>query len=274
MATYTKDARSDEEARAIRAVSADWLGAVGARDAAAAARVYAEDGVLLIPHAPPARGRDAVRAGWETLLQIPGLALEWEASTIEVARSGDLACEIGSYRLGMDGPRGRVDDEGKYVVVWRRSGNQWRVAADIFNSNTPLPSMTPDRAATLARQLVHFLETGDVPEGLFAPDVFCDFTMPTWRLQSRGIDGLVALRGQGHPGPGTVPRWRCDPTETGFVLEVEERWTDGGTDWYSREMFRADVTGGNIGSLSVYCTGDWDAGRRAEHARTVELLRP
>jgi hypothetical protein len=29
-----------------------------------------------------------------------------------------------------------------------------------------------------------------------------------------------------------------------------------------------------IAALSVYCTGDWDAARREEHARAVHLLRP
>jgi hypothetical protein len=30
----------------------------------------------------------------------------------------------------------------------------------------------------LAAKIVRFLETGDVPEGLFRPDVFLDLTMP------------------------------------------------------------------------------------------------
>ena len=134
--------------------------------------------------------------------------------------------------------------------------------------------MTADEAQLLAKKLVQFLETGDVPEGLFSPDVFCDFTMPRWRLQAQGVAATVALRKQGHPGPGQVPRWRCDPTPSGFVLEFEERWHQDGKEWYSRELARADVDKGTISVLSVYCTGDWDADRRAEHARAVQLLRP
>jgi hypothetical protein len=85
---------------------------------------------------------------------------------------------------------------------------------------------------------------------------------------------MLALRRHGHPFPGRVPRWRCDPTPTGFVLEVEETWSDQGQDWYCREMMRADVRDGPIAVLSVYCTGDWDAQRQAEHRRSVKLLRP
>jgi hypothetical protein len=129
-------------------------------------------------------------------------------------------------------------------------------------------------ADALAQRFVEFLETGTVPAGLFTTDVFCDFTMPKWRLQAQGIDGVLALRKAGHPGPGTVPRWRCDATENGFVLEFEERWAQDGKDWYSREMVRADAPGGAIASFSVYCTGDWDAEHRQKHAASVKLLRP
>jgi hypothetical protein len=130
------------------------------------------------------------------------------------------------------------------------------------------------RAHALAEKLIEFLETSEVPDGLFAADMFCDFTVPTWRLQASGVEDSVALRLAGHPGPGTVPRWRFDPTPTGFVLEVEEAWDSGGEHWTCRELFRADIGGEGITQLSVYCTGDWDAARRAEHAAAVTLIRP
>ena len=132
----------------------------------------------------------------------------------------------------------------------------------------------PERTRALADQLIAFLETGQAPQGLFAPDVFCDFTMPRWRLQASGVPDVVALRMAGHPSPGRVPRHRLDPTPTGFVLEVEERWEDGGEQWYCRELFRADAGPDGITALSVYCTGDWDRARVAEHAAAVTLIRP
>ena len=134
--------------------------------------------------------------------------------------------------------------------------------------------MSPEQAQTVAARLVEFLETGTPPPDLFTADVFCDFTFPRWRVQAEGLAATVALRKQGHPGPGRVPRWRCDATPTGFVIEFEERWEQDGKEWYSREMARADVNGGAITALSVYCTGDWDAARREEHARAVQLVRP
>jgi hypothetical protein len=134
-------------------------------------------------------------------------------------------------------------------------------------------AMTKRDAEALAARFIRFLETGEADAGLFSSDVFCDFTLPRWRLQAEGVAPVLALRRQGHPSPGKVARFRCDPTPTGFVLEVEEQWENDGEAWYCREMFRADVSGDSIRVLSVYCTGDWDRSRQAQHAREVRLLR-
>lgn len=139
--------------------------------------------------------------------------------------------------------------------------------------SAPATPRTDPRPA-LADAFLRFLESGDPEPGLFAPDVFCDLVLPRWRLQARGADDAVALRRAGHPAPGRVPRHRVDPTPTGFVLEVEEVWYDGGERWSCRELFRADVGPAGIVELAVYCTGDWDSARVAEHAASVQLLRP
>jgi hypothetical protein len=138
----------------------------------------------------------------------------------------------------------------------------------------PLHPVDPVDAAAAAERLVTFLETGTPPPGLLADDVFCDFTMPLWRLQARGIEAVIALRKAGHPSRGRVGRRRFDTTPTGFVLEFEERWEQDSQRWYSREMARADLTDGAISDLSVYCTGDWDEALQARHGREVPLLRP
>ena len=48
----------------------------------------------------------------------------------------------------------------------------------------------------------------------------------------------------------------------------------GGEQWYCRELIRADVSEQGITELAVYCTGDWDSARVAEHAAAVSLIRP
>ena len=52
-------------------------------------------------------------------------------------------------------------------------------------------------APAVVHKLVQWLETTEVPDGLFADDLFTDFTMPIWRLQAGDRAGGLALRAHG-----------------------------------------------------------------------------
>ncbi|CUR55820.1 conserved hypothetical protein [metagenome] len=129
----------------------------------------------------------------------------------------------------------------------------------------------PDTAVLVA-DLVAFLETGIAREGLFADDVFVDLTLPLWRVQFDTAESTIRFRLGEHPGTGQVRVERVEQTGHGFTLEVEERWEQAGERWYCREMMRADVRGGSIAELAIYCTGDWDEARQREHRESVRLL--
>jgi ketosteroid isomerase-like protein len=57
--------------------------------------------------------------------------------TIELEAHGDTANEIGAYTLRAGD--GGVLDQGKYVVIWKREGGQWKLHRDIWNSSLPAP---------------------------------------------------------------------------------------------------------------------------------------
>ena len=121
----------------IRALDRDWVAKVQAKDLAGAVAFYAKDGVLMAPGAPPAEGTQGITEGWRGILGLPNGSLSFAPTKVAVAKSRDLAYETGSYSLAFDGPKGRVQDQGKYVVVWKKEGRAWKAAADIFNSNLP-----------------------------------------------------------------------------------------------------------------------------------------
>src|SRR3954454_14649869 len=118
----------------------------------------------------------------------------------------------------------------------------------------------PPAVQTSVEKFVSFLESGGIAaDGLFAPTVFADLTFPHWRIQTAGADELVAGRRQMHPQPGRVRLEPVTATETGYLVKLEERWEDGGQDWYCREGFVMDLDDdGAISEFTVYCTGDWD----------------
>lgn len=120
--------------------------------------------------------------------------------------------------------------------------------------------------------LVAWLETGSGADQVFAPDCFLDLSLPHWRVQADGAEGLLRIRDEDHPRPGRVRVERVDRTDQGFVMAFEERWEDG-QQWYCREQVRADVVDGLIVDLAVYCTGDWDEAVQARHEAEVTLLR-
>ena len=71
------------------------------------------------------------------MMQTPGFDLTFAPEQIVVSASGDMALDRGTYRLAVAPGGTPQTDTGKYVVVWRKIGNEWKAAADIFNSDGP-----------------------------------------------------------------------------------------------------------------------------------------
>src|SRR5262249_5896694 len=84
------DTRAADEST-IRGLDADWTKAAAAKDAAKTASFYADNGSLFAPGAPAATGREAVQKTWEALMAMPGYALNFGPTKIEVARNRDFA---------------------------------------------------------------------------------------------------------------------------------------------------------------------------------------
>jgi uncharacterized protein (TIGR02246 family) len=133
--TAAVDSGADEQA--IRGHVDQWLQLVKAKDAAGIAELYAEDGAVMPPNAPISKGRAAIQQTWASLMRKPGFGLTFVPEQIIVSSSGDMALDRGTYRLAVAPDGTAQTDTGKYVVVWRKIGSEWKAAADIFNSDLP-----------------------------------------------------------------------------------------------------------------------------------------
>ena len=126
---------ADEQA--IRAHIARWVQLIQAKDSATIAQFYADDGVVMPPNQPLVSGREAIVQFWQSMIAIPEATLTFQPERIEFSSAGDMALDRGTYRFtGKPGGQA-VDETGKYVVVWKKVGGDWKVAADIFNSDKP-----------------------------------------------------------------------------------------------------------------------------------------
>ena len=128
--------RSSDEA-AIRETTAVWSRAAGAKELDRCLSFYTEDASVLPFNAPIAEGKTQIRHVWSMLMSNPGYSLRFGPTKIEVAQSGELAFEIGTFDLTLANDDGKSNAmQGKYVVVWKKQSNgMWKAAADIFNTD-------------------------------------------------------------------------------------------------------------------------------------------
>jgi uncharacterized protein (TIGR02246 family) len=145
------DTRAADE-KTIRGLDAQWAKTALSGDVEATVSYYAEDAAFLPPNAPVAVGKPAIRPLWAAML-VPGVSVSWQVNKVEVARSGELAYLVGAYQVNAKDPQGNpVNDTGKLVEVWKKQvdGN-WKVAADIYNSDLPVQAPPAKPASAHAK---------------------------------------------------------------------------------------------------------------------------
>ncbi|HEY7826140.1 MAG TPA: SgcJ/EcaC family oxidoreductase [Candidatus Acidoferrales bacterium] len=132
----TQQSLAADEA-AIRANSVAWSQASQAKDVEKAVSFYADDALEFVNHGQLLKGKDEIRKEWTTLLGQPGPGLSFATTGLEVASSGDLAYEYGTYELvTLDKKKKATDEKGKYVVIWKKQADgNWKAAVDIDNTD-------------------------------------------------------------------------------------------------------------------------------------------
>jgi uncharacterized protein (TIGR02246 family) len=123
----------EEAEAAIRANNQKFSEAFASGNAAGVASLYTEGARLMPPDAPMVSGTEAVRQFWDGAM---GMGIKEAAlETVEVKPCGEYACEIGRFTLSVeDGAGGRAERSGKYVVLWKRAGDGWKLDVDIWNT--------------------------------------------------------------------------------------------------------------------------------------------
>jgi ketosteroid isomerase-like protein len=124
--------------REIQGSAGELERAVRARDAARAVeRACAEDVLLLAPDQPMARGKAQIAELLQGMFRIGLRDLTLE--TVSADASGDLAYEVGRYRMKLDlEGAGQVEEEGKYLAVLRRQPDgAWKAVASVYNLDAP-----------------------------------------------------------------------------------------------------------------------------------------
>ncbi|MCP4573708.1 MAG: SgcJ/EcaC family oxidoreductase [bacterium] len=123
------------EAQVIREVSREWSAAFAVKDLDAIMSYYAPDALQMPANSPSIQGKEAIRAWYELWLPNPDVTSTFAPDVIEVAVSGDLAYDRGTYHFKLDTPDGTVEDRGTYLIVWKKIDGEWKTLADMSNSD-------------------------------------------------------------------------------------------------------------------------------------------
>ena len=113
----------------IEEVNKEFVAAMAAGDAAGVAACYGEEAWFMVPGAETLKGRAAITAGVQGLIDSGITAIE--LTTIELTDLGDNAIEVGEYKLFADD---NVADHGRFMVKWENVYGKWYLQRDIINS--------------------------------------------------------------------------------------------------------------------------------------------
>ncbi|MEK9282962.1 SgcJ/EcaC family oxidoreductase [Bradyrhizobium sp. ISRA442] len=114
----------------IAAINAKWIELFNKGDFSGIASLYSTDATAFPPGSPIVHGRAAIEAMWKSMAEQIG---DPKLTTVDVRPLGPAAArEIGTFVLKTKGPTPQ-EVTGKYVVVWEKIGDEWKLATDIWN---------------------------------------------------------------------------------------------------------------------------------------------
>ena len=137
--TEPADTRAQDEMD-IRSAAKAWSEAAQAKDAEKFVSFYTDDAVLILEDAPDLSGKAAIRDTIGGMMQDPAFALSFQTTRVEVARSGDIAYELGTFTLTTTNPATKkpLTEKGQGLVIWKKQADgTWKAHVDAPVSDPP-----------------------------------------------------------------------------------------------------------------------------------------
>ena len=114
----------------IEAVNAKWIEFFNKGDFAGVASLYTTDATAFPQGSPMVQGGAAIGAMFKSMAEKVG---DPKLTTLDVKSLGpNTAREIGTFSFKTKAPSPQ-EVTGKYVVVWEKVGNDWKLSSDIWN---------------------------------------------------------------------------------------------------------------------------------------------
>ncbi len=122
----------------IDRANAECLSALERGDAHAYAQHFAEDGISLPGHGPMVVGRPAIEEAMSDAFSRIRFE-QAESRTLDTRYQGETAYETGAYKFVVKplGKGRKQAQTGRYFVVWKLVGGQWKIAVDAAQPGAP-----------------------------------------------------------------------------------------------------------------------------------------
>ena len=135
-------AASDSGAAAIRGSLEAWMRHVNAHRADSLAMLFTADGVMVPSDMAGISGHDSIQARATTMMA-PGGVLSQVIQAVAV--SGDLGVARGTFRYAVPaaGRTPAMTVSGTFMAHYRHEGDSWKIAAVLWNSDTPARPPAP-----------------------------------------------------------------------------------------------------------------------------------
>jgi ketosteroid isomerase-like protein len=216
----------------IEEMNSVYMTAVKSQDMETLVSLHTADAVIMPSNQKTVEGIDAIRHMWNDAFAY-GMGY-LKITTIEATAYGNIAHETGSYQyFTLDD---QMVDVGKYIVVWKKEGEQWKIAKDIWNSSMPMPQHASEKD-TIA--IVMTKVKPDKYEQLdkFASEIF----FPVFNehfADSRATARMFKVIK--NPDGEVVLLYFIDPLKTNHVHDVKtilsKHYNDEDTDKYLEEF--------------------------------------
>jgi ketosteroid isomerase-like protein len=122
----------------IEKLNSKFMESVKKQDIDGIISIYSENAFFMFPNMPMVQGHETLRMAFKGMFDA-GIK-EINLKIGEVIDAGDYAIERSIYTQKIQPPgMGVIEDVGKYVVVWKKTPDGYKVYLDIINSDLPPP---------------------------------------------------------------------------------------------------------------------------------------
>ncbi|MFC1475071.1 YybH family protein [Candidatus Zixiibacteriota bacterium] len=132
---YTPRVDIEAEVAEINKLDSLWQEAMNAKDSEKTASFFSADGLMMPSNSPAIKGHEKIKEYFDAWLPDTNVISTFTPKIIEVAASGDLAYDQGTYHFEMKTADGTLKVDGKYIIIWQKINGEWKAIADISNSD-------------------------------------------------------------------------------------------------------------------------------------------